>query len=208
MKQQKILLSTVIFTLFLGCSSKDANHILVNPISVITNSIENANYNSRREKVEAYAQLHYDVLKQEVYNGSGQHLNEIMRLANIKKSNYAKVQKQLQKDYKVIFKNSQSVTERIVQSFSQLYMPKKETKKRNGFTYTEVYNIVQNHVNHNFETMRFAVKHHQTTELEKLATKLHITESQKREKFIHSLDEKYFQLYVDPLVVSLMIHGV
>jgi len=208
MKKQKILLSTIIFMLILGCSSKDGNHILVNPISVITNSIDNANYNSRREKVEAYAQLHYDILKHEIYNGLGQHLNEIMRLSNIKKSNYAKVQKQLQKDYKVIFKNSQNVTEFIVQSFSQLYMPKKETKKRNGFTYTEVYNIVQNHVNHNFETMRLAVKHHQTTELEKLATKLRITESQKRGKFIHSLDGKYFQLYVDPLVVSLMVHGV
>jgi len=207
MKKQKTLLSIIIFTLFLGCSSKDGNHLLVNPISVITNSIENANYNSRREKVEAYAQLHYDLLKQEVYNGSGQHLNEIMRLANIKKSNYANVQKQLQKDYKVIFKNSQSVTERIVQSFAQLYMPQKETKKMNGLTYTEAYNIVQNHVDNNFESVRLAVKHHRTTELEKLARKLHITESEKREKFIHALDGKYFQLYVDSLVVSLMVHG-
>ena len=208
MEKQKILLSTIIFTLFWGCSSKNANHILVNPISVITNSIENANYNSSRKKVEAYAQRHYDVLKQEVYNGSGQHLNEIMHLANIEKSNYTNVQKQLQKDYKVIFKNSQSVTERIVQSFSQLYIPKKETKKMNGFTYTEAYNIVQNHINHNFEAMRLNVKYHQTTELKKLATKLRITESEKREKFIHALDGKYFQLYVDPLVVFIMIHGI
>ena len=199
-----------LLTLFMGCSSKDANHINIFslPGAVVGSVIENATYERRREGVERYAQANYDVLKSEIKAGEGKYLDELLTLAKVEKSKFASVKERLRKDYTTIFHNVELTAQPIMQSFSKLYMPKSaQDKTMNGFTYTQAWNIVSKRVDRDFEILRGDVKRGGHDVLSKIADDLHIDDKVKRESFTHSLDGRYNSLFVDPLVVGVMIDG-
>jgi len=204
----KLLSLSLIAPLFIGCMSKEANHILIDPLSAVLGGIENANYNAKRKRVASYSGEYYDVLKEEIKNGEGEHINELLTLANIKNSEFSTVKMVLKRDYNNIFHNVEMISEPIMQSFSKLYMPKsKEDKTMNGFTFTEAWSIIQRHVDKEFELLQSNVKNNQYEVLTKIANELHINENHKRRTFLHSLDGKYNNIYLDLLVVAVMIHS-
>ena len=70
----------------LGCSNTDANHVgnpLLLPIGAVTTGIENATYNTRRNRVKAYVVANHDQLKQDAIAGQGPALTEVMKLAKV-----------------------------------------------------------------------------------------------------------------------------
>ena len=213
MNENKIFkLSTVaIIALTLtSCSSKNGNYlnILQLPGAILDSVFDNNSSNIKRKRVEAYATLHYDKLKEEIKVKKGKHIDEIMKLAGIEESQYPKMRNQLNKEFKTIFHNTQRVTERLVQNMSRLYEVKEKTKTINGFSYTQISEITKEYVESNFEMIRLAVRDNKSGIFMALADKLNIKDRKKREAFTHSLTGKHFELYTDLVVVSVMVEGI
>jgi len=190
-----------------GCSSKNWNYlnILQLPGAILDSVFDNNSYNRKRKKVESYAKIHYDELKEEIKVKKGKHIDEIMKLAGIKESKYSKMRIQLNKDYKTIFHNSERITEKLVQNMSRLYEVKEKTKEINGFSYTQISKITKEYVDSNFEKIRLSVKDNKSEIFMALADKLNIKDKKKKEAFTNSLKGKHFELYTDLVVVSVMM---
>ena len=205
----KLSLFFISFTL-IGCESKDGINlnILEFPGTLIGSLIDNNSYNSRRKEVEQYSITHYKILREEIKNKKGIHLDNLMKISNIKSPNFSTVKNQLQKDYNTIFHNTQRVTEKLTQTMSHLYWVKEKTKTINGFSYTELSIIINNYVEKNFESIRIGVKNKNLEILNPLIEKLNIKETEKKEAFKESLKGKHFDIYTDLLVVAIMLHGV
>ncbi len=204
----KIKLLTYLLTLalFVSCASKE-NHILVNPISAVWSNIENVNYSAKEKKVSNYVEKYYDLLKREIKKGEGIHIEEVLRIASIKNTKFSTVKLALKKDYSTIFHNVEIISELIIHSFSRLYMPKsKDDKTMNGFTFTQAWNIIQNHVDNKYDLLQSDVKNKQHKILIEIANDLHINDAKKRTIFLNSLDNKYKSLYLDLLTTSIMVH--
>ena len=77
----------------------------------------------------------------------------------------------------------------------------------NGFTYNQAWNIVQSHVDNNYDLLQSNVKNNEHAVLTEIANNLHINDAKKRTPFIHSLDNKYESLYLNLLTTSIMIHA-
>ena len=210
MKKIDLITISLVTTLFMGCNSKDANHVNIFslPGAVVGSVIESATYERRREGVERYAQANYELLKSEIKAGEGEHLNEILTLAKVESSKFASVKERLKKDYTTIFHNVELTAQPIMQSFSKLYIPKSaQDKTMNGFTYTQAWDIVSKRVDRDFAILRGDVKGGGHDVLSKIADDLHIDDKVKRESFTHSLDGRYSAIFVDPLVVGVMMDG-
>jgi iron-sulfur cluster repair protein YtfE (RIC family) len=205
-------LSAITLTAFtlVGCSTKDGSffNILQLPGKILDSVFDNNSCQIKREKVEKYTKLHYEILREEIKAQKGTHIDELMRLAEIEEQEYATMKKQLKKSYKIIFHNTQRVSEQLVQNMSKLYEVKEKTKKINGFSYTEVLEITKRYVDQNFEKIRLAIKNSETDIFIPLSEELKIKNQKKKEKFIGSLKGEHFELYDDLLVVSVMIKGV
>jgi hypothetical protein len=210
MKTINLLTLSFLTLLLMGCNSKDANHLNIFslPGAVVGTTIGNTTYNRSRVKVERYVQSNYDVLKYEIKRGDGNHIDKLLKLANIKKSKYSLAKKQLSKDYKRIFHNVELTIEPIIQTFSKLYMPKSaKDKTMNGFTYNQAWSLIFKRVDRDFELLRANVKQGQQDVLSKIADDLHIDDKKKREHFLELFDGKYKMIFIDPLVVAVMIHS-
>ena len=208
-KIMKIVVFVFLISFFIGCGSKGANHIpiLQLPGAAVSTGIENAIYGKKRKKVALYALENYDVLKLEIKQSSGTHLDKILNLAKIKSSKTQKVKQDLQESFSTIFENPIRPSEAIMDKFSKLYWPKTKVDNLNGFTFLEASRLINSHVKENFENLRADVKNTKTTELEKIASKLNIKDSVKFQEFIHVLDGQYYKMFVEMLVVSVMIHS-
>jgi len=202
----------LILSLFLlGCSSKDASHLpslFELPGAIVSTTIENAAYNAKRNRVQHYVTVHYTLLREEVSQGQGKHLNNVMHLAGVSGTDQPKAAKEIQKDYSTMFQNTLLVSESIASAFGRLYMPKEKTKKMNGFSYTEVRKIIDRYLKEHFETFRLSLKNRSTAETNTLADLLHIRNPEKRKKFLQAFIQQYEPLYIDPVVVSIMIRSI
>ena len=199
-----------IVLLFVGCSSKDANHLpslWELPGAVIGSAVENSVYAHKRSNVKQYIITHYDVLRQEVKAGDGVHLNAVLNKANIRTSSIATVKKSLQKEHATMFKNTLLSTEAVMQAFGALYLSKEKTKTMNGFTYTQASNMVQAHLKKHFEAFRLSLKHKTITGLAPLTHKLKMKNPNKRNAFYASLWKRYDALIIEPVVVGFMVRG-
>jgi hypothetical protein len=194
----------------MSCSSKNGNYlnILQLPGTLLDSVFDNSSSKIKREKVEAYAKLHYDALKKEIKLKEGKHLDTILKLAGIETSHYSKIKIQLNRDYKTIFHNTQRVSEKLVQNMSRLYEVKEKTKEINGFSYTQISEISKKYVENHFETIRRAIKDSKSEIFVPLAEQLNIKESKKKDAFINSLNGKHFELYTDLVVVAVMVEGI
>jgi len=196
--------------LFLNaCSTKEASHLpspLELPIAIISTTIENTLYGHKRSKMKAYIISHYDAIKHDIRLGKGTHLENLLHQADIKTSARSTVKNALQKDYPVMFQNTQLSTEAVMQAFGTLYLPKKKTKTIHGFTYTQAYNIVQSELHKHFEVFRLSLKYQTTTGLLPFIKKLHISNPKKQQHFYESLWKRYDALIIEPVVVSVMMH--
>ena len=205
-------LSAVTITAFtiMGCNTKDGSffNILQLPGTILDSVFDNNSCQIKRKKVESYTQLHYELLRSEIKAQKGEHIDELIKLAEIKETEYSKIKDQLKKSYKTIFHNSQRVSEQLVQNMSKLYEVKEKTKKINGFSYTQISEITQKYVDQNFEKIRLAIKNSETDIFVPLTEQLKIKDNKKKESFIGSLKGKHFELYDDLLVVSVMVEGV
>jgi hypothetical protein len=198
---------TIIALTLMSCSSKDGSYfnMLQLPGAILDSVFDNNSSNKKREDVEAYVKQHYDVLKEEIKNQKGEHLDEVMHLAGINPSLYSKMHIQLHKDFKIIFHNTQRITEKLVQNMSRIYEVREKSKKINGFTYGQISEITEKYVNNNFEKIRLAVKNSQSEVFIPLAEELHIKNQKKRDAFTSSLNGKHFELYDDLLVIAIMV---
>ncbi|HFU77373.1 MAG TPA: DUF3015 domain-containing protein [Epsilonproteobacteria bacterium] len=200
------------FLLFLllllsGCSSKEASHlpsVFELPGAIIGTTLENAMYEHTRAKVKKYIISHYDVLKIEIKIGRGEHLNALLKKANIDASSSLSTKKKLQKEYATMFQNIQLCTEAVMQTFGTLYLPKEKTKTMHGFNYTQAYNIVQAQLNKHFDAFRLSLKHQTTTGIVPLIKKLQITDHTKQKYFYTNLWKRYDALIIEPVVVAIM----
>ena len=200
----------LLMLLFLNaCSTKEASHLpspLELPGAIISTTVENAFYEHKRSKVKAYIISNYDAIKHDIRLGKGTHIENLLHQAYIKASTMSTVKKALQKDYYVMFQNTQLSTEAVMQAFETLYLPKKKTKTMNGFTYTQAYNIVQSEIRKHFEIFRLSLKYQTTTGLLPFIKKLHISDYKKQQHFYESLWKRYDELIIEPVVVSVMGH--
>jgi len=212
MKRHNIFVNfSLIFISFtlIGCGSKDGNYlnILEFPGTLIGSLVDNHAYDNRRKEVEKYTKIHYALLRKEIKNKKGKHLDKLMQLSDTKSDKFSTVKKQLHKDYKTIFHNTQRVTESLTQTMTQLYRVKEKSKTINGFNYTELSTIINSYIEENFETVRLGIKNGNLEILNPLVERLNIKEAKRKTAFKESLKGKHFDLYTDLLVVAIMIHG-
>ena len=207
LKLSAVVVTTLTIT---SCSTKDGSYfnILQLPGAILDSVFDNNSCHIKKEKVEAYTKQHYNLLRDEIKAKKGKHIEELMKLAEIKESEYSKMLTQLNKDYKTIFHNRQRVTEKLVQNMSRIYEVKEKTKKINGFSYSQISEITQKYVDTNFEKIRLAIKSSKSEIFVPLAEQLNIKDSTKQKSFINSLREKHFELYDDLLVVAVMMEGM
>ena len=210
MKKKRIVnlsVVTVIALTFIGCNTKNGSYfnILQLPGKIIDSVFDNNSYHVKKEKIETYTKIHYNSLREEVKAKSGKHLDELMNIAEIELSKQNNVKKQLNKEYKTIFHNTQIVTERLIQIMGKLYLPKEKTKKINGFTYTELSRMTKVYIDEHFEEIRLAIKDKKSDIFIPLSKKLNIDDKSKQEIFITSLLGKHAELYDELVVASIMI---
>jgi len=193
-----------------GCNTKDGSffNILQLPGVILDSVFDNHSCHIKKEKVKNYVEENYEVIRKEIKDQKGEYLDEMMKLAEIKTSDYIIIKKRLHNNYQTIFKNSQRVTEKLVQIMSRLYEVKEKRKTINGFSYTEISEITKSYIDKNFEEIRLAIKNGKSEVFIPLAKQLNIKDKLKREKFIKSLNEKHFELYDDLLVVAVMVEGM
>jgi len=203
----KLSVVTVIALTVMGCNTKNGSHfnILQLPGKIIDSVFDNNSYHVKKEKIEKYTKIHYNSLREEVKAKSGKHLDEIMNIAEIELSKQDSIRKQLSKEYKTIFHNSQMITEKLVQIISKLYLPKEKTKKINGFTYTELSRMTKVYIDEHFEEIRLAIQDKKSDIFIPLSKKLNIDDKSKQEIFITSLLGKHAELYDDLVVASIML---
>ena len=194
----------------MSCSSKNGNYlnILQLPGTILDSVFDNNTSNITREKVETYTKIHYEILRKEIKEKKGKHLDEMMILANIEASQHPQIKAQLHKEHQTIFHNTQRITEKLVQTMSRLYSVKEKTKSINGFSYKELSEITEAYIEKHFEEIRLAVKSKDSTIFIPLAEKLNIKDTDKKEMFIKSLLGQHYELYDDLLVVAVVIHAI
>ncbi len=205
---QLFALAFLLPLLLIGCSSNDSSHlpsIFQLPGAIIGSSVENAIYNAKRRKVEAYVAQHYLAIRQDVLNGGGKSLDGALDTAGEKTDTSGEVAKNFITHYGAIFKNSQLIAERLINPFVTLYGVKQIDKKINGLSYTEAYQIIFDYADSNFEILRVALQKGEGVGLSDLAQQLGIEEQNRRHRFNLEAKSLYETLYLEPLVVALMV---
>ena len=211
MKKKRILkLSAVAITALtlMSCSSKNGIYlnILQFPGTIFGYDMNCSLPIDKKKKIEEYTKIHYEELREEVKEKKGKHLEQILKLADIKESKYPNVKAQLHKEHNAIFHNTKRITEELVQNISKLYLSKEKSKTINGFSYTELYDSIEVYVEEHFEEIRLAVKSGKSEVFIPLSKKVNIKDKKKEETFINSLSGKHIQLYDDLLVLSIIMY--
>lgn len=89
-----------------GCASPNApSHLptIWDVPGMIGSTFTDAVYRERRQRVSAYVQANYAVLRADGLRGGGSHLDEAMRIAAVKPENTATVRKELQTNHAQYF---------------------------------------------------------------------------------------------------------
>lgn len=203
----------VFFLTFLldGCSSGTSH--LPSPFElpgmVIGSAIENANYKSKRKRVEAYVARNYLGIRQDVNNGGGKYLEGAFNSANIKTNKRVEVKNSFITGKKHIFHNTILVEDALINIFATLYVNTSTAKDKriNGFHYGDARQVIRDFADQNFETLRLDIKQGNGQALEQLASKLRIQDNQKYDLFIKKSQQRYKKIYLEPVVVALMVHS-
>jgi hypothetical protein len=90
-----------------GCSSPGSpSHLptVWDIPSLIGGTFTEAAYDARRQRVSAYVQAHYSALREETLRGDGSHLDEAMRIAQVKPENVATVKQEFQSRHAEYFR--------------------------------------------------------------------------------------------------------
>ena len=205
-----ILILLHIATFLTACSSREASHLptlIQLPGAVISSTIENTFYNAKRNKVEAYVAQHYLAIRHDVYLNGGPALEGAFDTINIKGSQRDIAMNLFIAGSDYLFKNSQLVADHLSEVFFALYGVKRIDKKSNGLSRMEVYQIIMDNADENFESLRLAVQQGQGAGLDKLATHLNINSPSKRPLFNQQASLLYKLIYLEPVVVGLMVHN-
>ncbi len=192
-----------------GCA-KEASHlpsVFELPVVLVSNTIENSIYNSRRKAVKKYIVTHYDDVKIEIQKSEGVHLNELISIADIDENDHQKAKNQWQKDYSIMFENKQLITESIMQYYSAIYIATSTEKRKtiNGFSYTEASNIIKNYLTNNFETFRLAIFSKNTKKLKALTNSLNIKTLENKNLFLNKIMKNYDKYFIEPVIVGIMV---
>jgi hypothetical protein len=192
----------------LGCSNQ-AQHLpplWQVPGAMISNSIENNIYSTKREAVKTYVTENYIDLKDEVKNGTGEHLTKILDIIHVKQGNIQAAKQHLQKDYKFMFENTDIISEFMMNIYASMYLHtmSKETKTINGFSYTQASNIIKKYIDRDFASFRRALQSADASYMQELLDILRITEAQNKNSFLDNLFKEYNHFYIEPVVVGIM----
>jgi hypothetical protein len=214
----KVCLIILALSLITGCSTGGASHlpnIFQLPGAIIGSGVENSAYNAHRRKVESYVVQHYENIRSDAQKGGGQYIENAMDIAGIKAANRERTRRGFIDDYPIIFRNTELVTENLINQFTKLYLVNRQDKRIHGLRYDEALNIIQRFTGRNFEALRQDIGRSQTVRnharnhadaLADLATQLQMTDPVKRRIFIKNARLSYRDIYLNPVVVALMIN--
>jgi hypothetical protein len=209
MKQNVIttlLISAIVLT---GCS-QNASHLpsIFDIPSVIGSVFENASYNAKRKKVADYVAKHYLGLRLDAKQGGGSTLEGALDVAGIKKSKRNKAKHIIVSGQKETFENASLVADSLIQVFAALFVKDSsaKSKKINGFTYFDAQQLIKQYAENNFESLRIAIKQGQGVALDGLMKKLNIKDTAKQGIFISKAKNRYYMIYLDIVVTSIMIN--
>ena len=205
-------LGLIFFSLVMSACSNDASHLpspFELPGMVIGSSIENASYNAKRKRVSAYVSRNYLGIRQDVNSGGGKFLEGALDSANLKGNKRLKAKTNILKSYKQIFSNSGLVEDALINVFAALYVHTSSPgdKRINGFHYSEARQVIRNFADQNFEALRLDIKNGNGQTLNRLALKLRMQESQKRDEFIKKSRKLYHRIYLEPVIVAIMVYS-
>ena len=101
---RRYILSPALLSILLSaaCSTGEANHLgnpLLWPAMAVTNGIDNAFYDARRQKVEAHVAAHHPALMAEITAGGGVLLTTAMDLAKVAPARRPELVRVLQQDF-------------------------------------------------------------------------------------------------------------
>jgi len=202
-------LSISVFIFLLTACSKEANHlpsIFELPGAILSTGIENSIYSHKRDRIKRYIVLHYSQLDREIAQGKGATLDRLLKLMEISRHDTIQVKRKLQKDHPTMFRNSELVTEAVVQSFAAVYPPAKQSKTLNGMEYTQVHLIVSHYIQSHYPQFRKALQRQNPKALSILADRLHLVDSSKRTRFYRRILAREDALLIEPVVTGIMIH--
>lgn len=206
--QRNILSYILIF--FLNACTNNTSHLpspIELPGAIIGSAIENTIYSAKRRKVENYVAEHYLAIRQDALQGGGESLGGVLDSARIKGNKRDIAINDFIKNYDSIFKNIQLLTENLSSNFVVLYGVKRLDKKINGLSRMQAYQIIEDYAADNFESLRLAVQQGQGEGLDGLASRLFISEIEKRDLFNQQAKLLYRTIYLEIVVVSLMVHS-
>ena len=201
-----ILLATMFLS---SCSGNGDSHlpsVFELPGAIVGSAIDNATYNVKRRKVEAYVANNYEALREDVEQGGGQVLEGALDSAGIKGGKRNQAKNDLISNRSTYFYNTEIVTGNLINPFASLYLAREADKKINGFSYTEARQIIKNFADQNFEELRLSVKSNQGSALDGLASRLNIQDPQKRSQFKQKSQRLYKTIYLETVTVVFMVN--
>ena len=190
--------------LFLGCSGNNASHlpsILELPGASIGTGVENVIYKSKRKKVSTYVASHIEALR----SGDEATLTKAMAISKVPQKNHPFITKELNNAKSITLNPLLMISEMVTSRYASLYSIKQVDKKINGFTYEEVYTIIQTYVQRHPKSLYEAIK--SRSSLDALMDQLHMNDVSKRADFSSYLHKNYHKFYVEPIVLLLMVHS-
>ncbi len=198
------------FCLFLSACTQQASHLpswWQLPGALIGNTIENAAYNKKRNAVKNYVVKHYDELKMDVQNGTGEHFEKILSLAGIKPADRPNARREIQENYATLFENTDLISNIIMHNYTSLYRDRiyRQTKTINGFSYNQAYQIIQDFIVKDIDGFHHAVKVRNHQYFDDLSKKLTIESSEKNNMFLNHIFDQYDQFFIEPVVVGIMV---
>ena len=194
-----------------GCSNQ-ARHVPYwwqIPGALVSNSLENSIYNSKRAAIKNYVLKNYVDLKNEIKNKNGDHLDEVLRLTKIKDGKTKMVKERLQKDFLIMFENTENISDFLTNLYVSLYLDtiSKSTKKINGFSYGEIKNITQNFISNDFRRFKIAVEQQDQSYFREFFKALKIIETNNQNAFMAHIYKEYDRFFIEPVVVGIIIHS-
>lgn len=200
-----------LFCVFLlsACTQNDSHlpSILSLPGAAAGSVFENARHKAKRKKVAAYVTQHYLEMRQDVSKGGGKALEGAFDVAGIKGAKRSKARERFLSSQQHTFRNSRLVTNNVITVFTALYVKSgsPESKKINGFSYSEAREIIHDFSQNNFESLRIAVQKGQGIGLQQLVSRLKITDQEKNNLFKKKAQALYYKIYLEPVIMTIMV---
>jgi len=198
------LLAVLASLLFINACTMGAGHVpagmeVLAPVAAVSNTIYKSAYKHKINQIKRFLLgSNYDVLKSEIYQGNGIHLEQLIMLVDKDRNKTPLFKNKLQQEYSSLFNNSRNISMRVSFISAQLLAG---NQRRYVLPYQVRMNLL-NDLDANYDAFRIAVKNRDTRRLSRVADILSVSLAN-REQFYNQLASQYDSLFLEPVAVRI-----